>query len=77
VQVNGRRIYLGKFGTAKSRERYRRTIAEWISNGSSATAIPSSTGGITVKHLILAYWRFARGYYQKVTVNKSQAPVLR
>lgn len=29
VTLNGRDVYLGKYGTAASREEYRRLIAEW------------------------------------------------
>ena len=30
VQVNGKRIYLGKYGTEESKERYRKIVAEWL-----------------------------------------------
>jgi len=56
---------LGKHGTADSRQEYARVIAEWEANGGR---LPQRTGGladITVNELILAYWRFAEGYYLK------------
>jgi hypothetical protein len=30
VQLNGQRIYLGKYQTDESREKYRRLLAEWL-----------------------------------------------
>ena len=30
VQINGERIYLGKHGSAESKEKYQRIIAEWL-----------------------------------------------
>ena len=71
VQVNGHRIYLGKYGSEVSREKYRRTVAEWLTNGGSpasttdAATPPGVTGDVLVNQLILAYWQFAQVYYQK------------
>ena len=67
VQINGRRSYLGKHGTPESRERYRRLIAEWLSNGQrSPDTQPGPNGdGILIDELILPYWRFTQGYYRK------------
>jgi hypothetical protein len=33
VTFNGKDVYLGQHGTAESRERYDRAIAEWLANG--------------------------------------------
>jgi len=33
VHLNGRRIYLGKFGRFETRQKYRQLIAEWEANG--------------------------------------------
>jgi integrase len=67
VQVGGHRIYLGKYGSTRSKEKYRRVIAEALAKGN--TLVPSqpclALGGISVKELILAYLRFAQGYYRK------------
>ena len=67
VQVGGRRIYLGKHGSARSKEKYRRVVAEALTR-ESLPGPPTShlaLGGVTVKELILAYWRHAKGYYRK------------
>ena len=39
VCLDGRRIYLGKWNTAKSRAKYRRVIAEWLATGKHAHSV--------------------------------------
>jgi hypothetical protein len=34
VRLDGRDIYLGKYNSPQSREKYHRTIAEWLSTAS-------------------------------------------
>jgi integrase len=62
----GRRhdILLGKYGTQQSRLEYSRVITEWEVAGRS---LPQSPDGqdLTINELILAYCRFAEGYYRK------------
>ena len=68
VIINREHIYLGKYGSAESREKYARLIAELSNNGGAATTPPTnSTGGsaILVDDLVLAYWRFAKSHYVK------------
>ena len=58
VQINGQRIYLGVFGSEESKEKYRRLIAEWLSNQRSMPkkqGSASSVGGLSINELILAY----------------------
>ena len=64
VQINGKRIYLGKHGSAKSKERYRQLIAEFLSKGRVATDSEASSSP-TINELILAYFKFAKTYYVK------------
>ena len=33
VELNGRRIYLGRFDRPETRQRYHQLVAEWIANG--------------------------------------------
>jgi hypothetical protein len=33
VQINGERIYLGKYGSQESKEKYRRRVAEFLAGG--------------------------------------------
>ena len=68
VIINGEHVYLGKFGTAESWERYNRLIAERL-RGANGVNPPEARQGlqspsITVNELILAYWQFAQGYYR-------------
>jgi integrase len=66
VTLNGRDIYLGRFGTPGSRAEYDRIIAEWLSNG---RRLPAQTTGarsdLSVNEMLLAYLEFADGYYVK------------
>jgi hypothetical protein len=68
VRLDGRDLYLGKHGTEKSHEEYRRRIAEWLTHDSAAPRThhptPILAAPLTVSELILAYWRHAEAYYQ-------------
>ena len=57
-----RDIYLGKHGSAASKESYRRLIAEWTSNCGS---LPASRSETTVTQVMAAYIRYAKTYYVK------------
>ena len=69
VAIDGKRIYLGKYGTAASREKYRRLVAEWLTETSptpadaNAPCKASSASDISINEMILAYWHYAEGYY--------------
>lgn len=62
-KVNGRRVYLGIHGSAKSRSKY----AELISGGHHAddTCLPTPSTDPTVTELIAGYLDFACTYYRK------------
>jgi len=71
VRINGRSIYLGRFGTPEAEERYNRIIAEWLTSG---CRIPSTRGGngdsqLSFAELILAYWRYRSTRYVDSTGN--------
>ena len=68
VIINREHIYLGKYGSAESREKYGRLITELSSNGGAATPPPvnsTRSSAISVNELVLAYWRFAKSHYVK------------
>ncbi|MGO9110645.1 MAG: hypothetical protein ACLP9L_15600 [Thermoguttaceae bacterium] len=68
VIVNREHLYLGKYGSAESREKYARLIAELASAGGQAVKTanaPASMPPISVNEMLLAYWRFAKTLYQK------------
>ena len=62
VTIDGHDIYLGKWNSAASKREYERLIGEWLTNG---RRLPSMMPPITINELILAYWKFAEGYYRK------------
>ena len=77
VRIDGRDIYLGRYGTPESRERYDRLIAEWLTNGRRLTPSLGGAGDLTVSELILAYWRHAMGYYRKNDQPTSEVGLIR
>lgn len=62
VRLAGRDVYLGKHGTAASREAYRRFTATWFQDDAVVT---STSAGATVTEVIVCYVKFATGYYRK------------
>ncbi len=63
VTLDGRDFYLGPHGTRANRREYDRLVAEWMQNGRQIPIAQSND--LTVTELASAYWRFAKGYYQK------------
>ena len=62
VRLDGRDIYLGKHGTAASREAYKRFLAQWSQHGGQ---LPAPKHTATVAELVVAYVEFANRYYRK------------
>ncbi len=66
VTLDGRDIYLGRYGTPQSRAEFDRLLAEWLSNGRRLPAPASAHGtDLSVNELALVYLGFADGYYTK------------
>ena len=69
VRIDGDDEYLGKYNTPESWEKYHRLIAEWLSRGCQSGCVPPTapqdSNDATISSLLLAYWRFAKGYYSK------------
>jgi hypothetical protein len=69
VQINGERIYLGKHGSAASKEKYKRLVAEYLSSGQSQKPSVDGVSGqrftLSVNDLVLAFWRHAKKRYVK------------
>jgi integrase len=76
VTIDGRRVYLGRFGTPESRDEYDRVIGEWIARGRRPEPRPSASaaGAFTVTSLIAAFWRHAERYYVAPVLNPDGAP---
>jgi len=58
---------LGPYDSPASRQEYARVIAVWEASGRRLPAAKAGGGSpdVTVNELILAYYQFAEGYYQK------------
>lgn len=81
VTLNGRDVYLGVYDTPASRAEYDRVIAEWLAAGRRP---PAGAGGqgvspseLTINELIVAYVRFAEGYYRKGGEPTGEADTIR
>jgi integrase len=61
VRLEGRDIYLGKHGSAASKEAYKRFVAEWSEHG----RLPEAQHVATIAEVVVAYIEFANGYYRK------------
>jgi integrase len=72
VIIDGRKHYLGGYGSQESKDRYDQLIGEWIANGRRAapsTVVGASdaapTSRTTVSEVVLRYWTHAQTYYRK------------
>ena len=66
VRINGKRIYLGKFGSPEARQNYARCVAEWAITANNDPGQPSPTvGSITVDSLMIAFLDYSRMNYPK------------
>jgi integrase len=68
VIINREHVYLGKFGSPESHEKYARLLSERAANGFAVAASPrdsAASSSLFVSELILTYWRFAETYYVK------------
>jgi integrase len=64
VEIDRRRVYLGRYNSAESREKYRRLVAELMSPSVVAAQVPTAAP-LSVAKIILAYFRFVKTYYVK------------
>jgi integrase len=67
VQIKGRRLYLGKFGSQESHDRYAKFIADLPKAAERIAAQRSSRfpARFSINELIVAYMRHAQEYYRK------------
>lgn len=58
VTIDGKHIYLGRYGTPEAEAEYRRVIAEHLTLGEvRPPGQASATPGCTIDELVLRYWR--------------------
>jgi hypothetical protein len=74
VTLYGRDVYLGKYNSPESKAEYRRLIAELLANGGRS---PAQTPDFTLNEILLAYLRFADGYYRKNDKPTKEPALLR
>ncbi len=66
MTLDGRDLYLGKYGTPESRAEYDRLLAEWLTNGRRLPGRTSESGpDRTVNEMALAYLEHVDSYYVK------------
>ncbi len=66
VTIDGKNLYLGKYDSPESHEKYARLIAQWQANGRVTPAEPpeGNSSALTVSELILQYLEHAEVYYK-------------
>jgi integrase len=75
VTLHGKDHYLGKHGTAASKEKYARLIHEWLERGQQPTPRPTTQGttaDFAVNELIPAYCREAQEYYREAPKEREK-----
>ncbi len=69
VRLDGRDVYLGRYGSPESWEKYHRLIAKRLSQVPSSKASPPTSppapADWTINQLLVAYRKFAQTYYVK------------
>ena len=79
VTIDGREIYLGRYGSPESKEKYARIIAErfptGVANGKPQPV--ASASSITVNELILRYWQeyVEKTYVKDGKLSERQYPI--
>jgi integrase len=80
VVIRNRMYYLGKYGSAESKDEYSRIIAEWAAqSGDLLSPRPRDRPGevLTITELASAYWAYVIGYYVKDGEATSEAECIR
>lgn len=61
VELDGKRLYLGKHGLPETQEKYHRLVSEWIASGRQ---LPVAQGAIMVLEIVDRFWMHAKEYYR-------------
>lgn len=70
VELNGKRLYLGKFGLPETLNKYHQTISEWLAAGRRLQVDPDK---ISITGILARFWTFAEGYYRTPQGNPSDS----
>ena len=74
VELNGRRIYLGRYGSPESREKYDREVANWLANG---RRLRPAGPNPTLLELLTAFWDHAQQRYRNTHEALNYRPVIK
>lgn len=77
VTLDGRHVYLGRYGTPEADAEYRRVIAEYLTLGEVRTPGRVNAAEPTVADVILTYWRHCEQTLSRKTREGSVRPALR
>jgi len=61
--IHGKFVYLGKYGSKSSRERYEEVIAEYLANGKKLPPTKSSDEDVDIAELAAEFLKYAAEYY--------------
>ncbi|QOV90203.1 hypothetical protein [Humisphaera borealis] len=73
VKVDGRQIWLGRYGDPASREKYDRFVAQWLANGRVLLPLVAPAPTSTVRNLLVPYWSWAKERYTAAEVDTIRA----
>lgn len=65
VTLDGRDVYLGKYGSDESRKAYDRVLVEWQAAGRQTILMHERGAATLIDELIVAYSEYADSYYRK------------
>ncbi len=71
VNLSGKRVYLGKYGTSSAQMKYDRTLSEWLASG---RALPlRQDDGVLVVEVLARYWNHAEQWYRTPEGNAARS----
>ncbi|MDA0659356.1 MAG: site-specific integrase [Planctomycetota bacterium] len=73
VEMHGARHYLGKHGSAASKQAYDRLVQEWLAGGRTVGPNRRRESATTIMELLAAYIVHAREYYPKLQFRTIRA----
>jgi len=65
VKLSGKVHYLGRYGTKKSKAKYKRLVGEWLTTDRQPAPACAESGELTVVELLARYMPFAVRHYRK------------
>jgi hypothetical protein len=67
VRIDGRDVYLGKYDSPESREKYNRAVAAWLTTGAEpepAWSMTPDLGSPSVSEVVLAFFKAHDKHYR-------------